>query len=228
MKILLIDDDKELTESLKRNLKNECFSVDIANDGEDGLFLACTNKYDLIILDNVMPKKKGKEVCEIIREKKRNTPILLLSVKSKASDKAELLNAGADDYMEKPFSFKELIARVRAILRRSQLPDIEVIRSGALTIDLSKQIVKCRNKEIYLTRKEFMLLELLVRNRNKVISRGMILEHVWDLAASPFTNTIETHIGNIRRKLKLSKKEKIIKTVPGRGYKIDLDEKYSS
>lgn len=225
MRILIIDDDKELTKSLKRGLKSECFSVDTANDPEKGVYLACVNDYDLIILDNVMPKMDGKEVCENIRKKKKRVPILILSVKSRVADKVELLDAGADDYMEKPFSFKELIARVRAILRRVQSVESKSFEKGSLIIDTSKQIVRRGKKEIYFTRKEFMLLELLARNRNKIVSRGMILEHVWGLTANPFTNTIETHIGNIRRKLKMNKKERIIITVPGRGYKICLDEK---
>ena len=222
MRILIVEDEKEIRNFLKKSLESECFVVDTAEDGERGSYLARTNDYDLITLDNIMPKKSGVEVCREIRKDGKNAPILILSVKSETTTKVDLLNAGADDYLTKPFSLDELIARIKALLRRPQEVENELLKIDDLTIDTAKQIVKRGNKEIYLTRKEFTLLKYLLKNKSFVLSRNMIMEHVWDMSADPFSNTIESHILSLRKKIDHGHKTKLIQTIPGRGYKIDL------
>lgn len=222
MRILLIEDERRISKFLKATLEAELFSVDVAEDGERGSSLAIINDYDLIILDNILPKKSGLEVCTYIRTKGKNMPIIMLSVKSDTATKVELLNAGADDYVIKPFSFDELMARIKAILRRPKHIEDDILHIDDLTLDTRKYIMTRGKKEIYLTRKEFMLLEYLLRNRGVVLSRGMILEHVWDMDTDPFSNTIESHILSLRRKIDPAGKKKLIHTVPGRGYKIDI------
>ena len=221
MRILIIEDEKEIADFLKANLEKESFVVDNAIDGEKGSFMARTNDYDLIILDYVLPEKDGLQVCKEIRAKGKAMPILVLSVKTETITKVDILNAGADDYLTKPYSFEELMARIKSLLRRPKKIASEVITIDDLVLDTNKYLAKRGKKEIYLTRKEFMLLEYLMRNQGIVLTRGMILSHVWDESADPFSNTIEAHILNLRRKIELPKKKKLIHTVPNRGYKID-------
>lgn len=222
MRILLIEDDKNLAESLKVSLESECFIVDIAEDGEQGAYCARLNDYDLMILDNMLPKKGGIEVCKEIRGCGKTLPIIMLSVKSDTSSKTELLNAGADDYLTKPFSFDELLARIRAIMRRPKQIESDVIQVDNLILDGNKHSAIRGDKEVYLTRKEFILLKHLMKNRGAVLSRAAIMENVWNMDADPFSNTIESHIVNLRKKIDFGKHKKLIATVPGRGYKIDL------
>lgn len=214
----MVEDDSEIRHFLKVSLEAEFFVVDTAEDGQEGIELGRINDYDLILLDNVMPKKNGKEVCLAIREKKKDVPIIMLSVKSEIPDKLELLNIGADDYLTKPFSFEELLARIRNVIKRTSKRKEDLLKLGDLTLDVRKNVVKEGSAEIHLTKKEFMLLELLLSRKNEVLSRGVIMEHVWDMNADPFSNTIESHIANLRRKLKIGKE--VIVTVPGRGYKV--------
>lgn len=222
MNLLLIEDDKEIVSSLTPQLKERGFVVDVAFDGEEGLAKAQKNDYDIIILDKGLPKKDGLEVCSSIRAAGKHMPILILSVKSEIDTKTELLNAGADDYMTKPFSFKELIARINALLRRPEKIEHTTLRIGDLTVDIEGRTATRGNKKLHLTTKEFSLLEYFLRNRGKALSRQEILEHVWDINADPFTNTIETHILTLRNKIESKKGERIIQTVPGVGYKIDI------
>lgn len=222
MRILVVEDEKEISHFLKVGLEAELFTVDIAEDGERGLFLAKTNEYDLLVLDNILPKKLGSDICRELRALKKSMPIVILSVRSDTATKVELLNAGADDYLIKPFSFEELIARVRALLRRPKQVESEIYELDDLKLDTKRHFVKRGNKEIYLTRKEFMLLEYLLRNKGLVLSRGMILEHVWDMDTDPFSNTIESHILSVRKKIDSKGRRKLIHTVPGRGYKIEV------
>lgn len=222
MRILLIEDEKAIINFLKPSLESECFIVDVAEDGERGSFLARTNEYDLIILDYIMPKKNGAQVCREIRKEGKDVPIIMLTVKSDIDDKVNLFNAGVDDYITKPFSLGELLARVKAILRRPRRSEREILKVDDLTFDTKSYAVKRGAKEIYLTRKECALLEYLMKNKGWVISRGMIIEHVWDINFDPFSNTIESHILNLRRKIDLPDKKKLIHTLPGRGYKIDI------
>lgn len=220
MKILIVDDDKQISSFLKEALQEECFEVDVASDGERGSFLGRTNEYDLIILDYALPKKDGRSVCQELRSDGQNMPILMLSVQSSPMTKAELLNTGADDYLSKPFSYEELLARVKALLRRSHEIRSEILTAGDLVLDCQSQTVKRGGDEIELTQKEYMLLEYLMKNKNSVISRAKILEHVWDMNADMFSNTIEAHISNLRKKIDPSGKENLIRSVSGRGYKI--------
>ncbi len=221
MKILIVEDEKEIRNFLKKNLEAECFAVDTAPDGEDGLYQAKINQYDLFIFDNCMPKMNGLELCREIRKNNITEPILFLSVKSETDIKVSALNAGADDYLIKPFSLAELNARVRALLRRKPHMNGEVISAHDLVLDTTKHTVHKDDVEILLTRKEFMLLQYLMENRGFVLSRGMILEHVWDMNADPFSNTIESHILSLRKKIGVDKKSSLIKTISGRGYRFD-------
>lgn len=222
MKILIIEDDMSVRNVLRLSLETKGFIVDEAEDGEIGSYLARTNIYDVIILDNVLPKKMGGHICKEIRESGITTPIIMLSSKQEVLTKIQLLNAGADDYVTKPFSFEELLARLSALVRRPKELKVPQISIGDFKIDLQSQTVKRLGKEIYLTRKEFALLRFLVEQKNKVVSRGEILEHVWDMAIDPFSNTIETHIMHLRKKLKDTKR-KLITAIPGRGYKFNLE-----
>lgn len=222
MRILVIEDEKELRDSLKAALKNESYSVDTASDGERGSYLARTNNYDLILLDNILPKKQGYDVCAEIRQSGKTTPIIILTSRDEIPDKVSLFDLGADDYVTKPFSFEELSARIRAVLRRPASLAVEELSAGNLTIDLKEQLVRRGRKEIYMTKKEYELLVYFIRNQDKLLSRGVIMEHVWDMNADPFSNTLETHILNLRRKIDSGQTHKLIHTVPGRGYKFGL------
>lgn len=220
MRILVVEDDVDMAKFLKKNLEAESFAVDVAHDGEKGSFAARTNLYDLIILDNMLPKKGGLDVCQEIRQAGKETPIIMLSACSEVTEKVSLLRAGIDDYVTKPYSFEELVARVRAVLRRSRAYQSEVLSFGNMLMDSASQEVRRGGTTIYLTRKEFSLLELLVKNSNKVVSRGMIMEHVWNMDSDPFSRTIDTHILNLRKKIECTDGRRMIHNVPGRGYKI--------
>lgn len=219
MKILITEDNSAIRNVLRLSLEAASFSVDEAENGEDGSFLARTNEYDLVILDNVLPKKMGKQVCKEIREAGKTMPVLLLSMKNEVNDKVDLLNCGADDYMTKPFSFDELMARMRALMRRPKPLQETVLRVSDLELHYERNQLFKKGKELYLTRKEFALLTHLLQHKERVVSRAELLEHVWDINADPFSNTIEAHILTLRKKLGDTKK-RMIRSVPGRGYKI--------
>lgn len=221
MRILVVEDEKGIQDFIKVSLEAECFVVDTADDGEKGLELARTGNYDAIVLDNMMPVKTGLEMIQELRSEGNITPIIMLSVKSEVMTKVDLLNAGADDYLTKPFSFYELLARIRALMRRPKKMESEVLKLDDLVMDTKKHLIYRGEESIHLTRKEFILLEYLLRNQGTVLSRGMIMEHVWDMNADPFSNTVESHILNLRKKIDLDGKKKLIKTISGRGYKID-------
>ena len=165
----------------------------------------------------------GGHICKEIRDSGANTPVLILSSKQEVLSKIQLLNIGADDYVTKPFSFDELLARIRSVLRRPHKIQYNILRIKNLEINFTAQTIRLRDKEVYLTRKEFSLLEFLTKNSNTVVSRGQILEHVWDMSIDPFSNTIETHIMNLRRKLKDTRRSLIL-SIPGRGYKFNLKQ----
>jgi DNA-binding response OmpR family regulator len=220
MRILVIDDSEEMAALIRQNLESEYFAVDVANDGERGLFLARTNEYSAVILDYMLPKMNGKNVCAALRKEGRTMPILMVSVKTEIPDKVDVLNIGADDYLTKPFSGQELVARLRALLRRT--PDIrrEIFQFQDVELDVQKHRVTRAGTEIHLTRKEFMLLEYLLRHAGDVVNRTAIIEHVWDAGLDSFSNTLETHVLNLRKKLEAVNSEKIIQTVSGVGYSI--------
>src|SRR5579872_1508 len=222
MRLLIVEDDKEIRSYLKSALEAEQFVVDTAEDGEKGAYLGKMNEYDLIILDNILPKKLGNEVCAEIRKKGKAPPIIILTVQSDVQQKVEMFNAGADDYLTKPFSFEELRARIQALLRRGKNVSEPILKIADLSLDTNKKQVTRKDTDIYLTRKEFELLEYMLQNQGRVLSRAMIMEHVWDMNADPFSNTIETHILHLRRKIDAGFDQKLIHTIPGRGYKVDL------
>jgi two-component system copper resistance phosphate regulon response regulator CusR len=224
MRLLIIEDDRETRDFLQNGLEAEGFVVDVAEDGEKGSYTARTNDYDLVILDNVLPKKEGIVVCREIRENKKSCRIIMLSVKSELPHKINSLNQGADDYLTKPFSFAELLARIKAVLRRPHMIEQDMLTIDDLILDRNKQTASRGKQHIYLTRKEFLLLEYLMKHTGNFLSRGAIMENVWDINSDPFSNTIETHIMNLRKKIDTAKRRKLIYTVPGRGYKIDVDQ----
>ncbi len=221
MRILIIEDDREIAGFLKQSLEAEYYAVDTAFDGEEGLSLALFNEYDLVILDISLPVKSGTEVCRELRSVGEDVPIIILSVKSDTLSRVELLNLGADDFVPKPFSFEELQARIRTILRRPKNIKSELAELHGYRIDLTNKLVRKNGKEIYLSRKSFMVLECLLRNRGKLVSRAKLFENVWDINTDPLSNTIDSHILGLRKKLDPAGKLKIIRTIPGRGFIID-------
>ena len=220
MRILVVDDEQEICTLLRLALSQHSFSVDIAQDGDKASSLARTNDYDAIILDNILPKKMGLQVCREIRAAGKTVPILVLSGILQAGTKVSLLDAGADDYMSKPFSIDELLARIRALLRRPKQIAEDILVFADLILNMKAHTVFRAKKEIHLTPKEFMLLEYLLRNKGAALTRSMILEHVWNMDTDPFSNTIESHILSLRNKLDGNGKTSLIQTVPGVGYKI--------
>ena len=224
MRLLVIEDDNGIAEFLKSSLEAELYSVDVMEDGERGSYAARTNDYDLIILDYSLPNKSGKEICQEVRAAGKSVPMIMLTVNTESLNKVEMLNLGVDDYVTKPFVFAELLARVKAVLRRPKPIQSDMLEVGDLEVDTTKYRVYRNKKEIYLTRKEFQLLEYLLRNKDSVVSRGMIMEHVWDKHGDIFSNTIETHILNLRKKVDIEGGAKLIHTVPGRGYRLSLNE----
>lgn len=221
MRLLIVEDDTSLMEQLKKNLEAQAFAVDVAVDGENGSYMARINDYDIIILDDSLPKKNTTEVCREIRNANKTTPIIVVSETTNVQKKISLLREGADDHLIKPFSFEELLARIQAILRRPTLRYKPILDIDVVKLDCHSQQVTRGEKRVYLTRKEFALLEYLMRNKGRVVSRGMIMEHVWNDETDPFSNTIESHILNLRKKID-SKRKPLIHNVPGRGYKIDV------
>jgi len=223
MKILIIDDDPAITELLKNSLESRLYTIETANDGERGAFLGRTGNYDLIILDYMLPKLNGAGVLKEIREEKKHVPVLMITVKSEITNKRELFALGADDYLTKPFLFDELLLRVQALLKRPPKTTSELIKIDNLTLNTKSQVVRRGGREIYLTKREFSLLEYLMLNRGHIVSRSQIMEHVWDYNADPFSNSVETHLASLRRKLNLNNRN-LIHTFTGRGYKLALNK----
>lgn len=221
MRILIIDDDATLLTSLRLSLESESYAVDTCSDGETGSYFARTNDYDIIILDVRLPKKTGYIVCSEIRNSGRTTPIIGLSITAEPTEAVTFLERGGDDYIAKPFSFHELRARIRCLTRRPHVMVSDILSIDTLTIDTQKHTVMRGTEYIYLTRKEFALLEFMLRHKQRIVSRGMIMEHVWNIDSDPFSNTIEAHILNLRRKIERSDRPKLIHNIPGRGYTID-------
>lgn len=222
MRILLIDDNTDLTSSLSANLLTAGFVVDCANDGATGAKLGRLNNYDAIVLDYNLPELNGQEVCQRLRAKGKNTPILILSVLTATDLKITLLNCGADDYLTKPFSTRELIARLHALGRRPRTQHNPVKQLGDLILDTQRYSVQRGRKILQLTPKEFKLLDQLLTNAEEVVSRAALLEQVWDDSANPFSNSLDMHISALRKKIDKSRKTSLIKTVPGIGYKLSL------
>jgi len=222
MKILLVEDDEAIAEFIVNSLKAEDFGVDWARSGLRGLMWAKVNQYDLAILDiNLGAGESGLDTCEAIREQGKIFPILVLSVINDPQTKISALNLGADDYLTKPFFAAELLARIRALLRREKKITGPKLVIADLEMDTLAHTVSRRGKSIALNRKEFALLEYMLRNVGTTLTRGMILEHVWDMNADPFTNTVDVHIRFLRAKIDDKYRKKLIKTIHGYGYKIE-------
>lgn len=214
----MIEDEKRLSETIKKGFEEAGFAVDQAFDGEEGLYLAESESYDVIILDILLPKLDGVIVCKKLRGKKVAIPILMLTAKAQVEDRVAGLDVGADDYLTKPFEFVELKARVNALLRRNyhQLETIIIIDN--LEIDPIKRIVKRNNKEITLTPKEFSILEFLARHKDKPVTRTQITEHTWDYNFDSFSNVVDVFIATLRKKIDGGQKNKLIHTIHGVGY----------
>lgn len=222
MKILLIEDDTNVVNFIKAGLEAKMYVIDTALDGDRGLFLARTNKYNLIILDCNLPKLSGYKVLLGIRQEKIHTPILVLSIQMTIDDKRKMFLSGADDYLTKPFIFAELLLRINALVKRP--PEIlkNILTIGDLSLNQNFKSVKRDKRVIYLTKKEYNLLEYLLLNQGKILSRIDILENVWDVNADPFSNSLEAHIMSLRKKLNCQGSKNLIHTFNGRGYKLSL------
>ena len=222
MRILIIEDEVKLAESLKKGLEKEGYAADFVTDGEAGQrrIEMSHNDYDVIILDLMLPKKDGFEVCRNVRAQGITTPILVLTARDATDDKVDALDAGADDYLVKPFSLSELLARIRALLRRPEevLP-IELSVQD-LRLNTSTRKVYRRDREVSLTLKEFGLLEYLMRHPNQVLTREQILDHLWDFAFDSFSNVVDVHMKNLRKKVDGDTNEKLLETIRGVGYRI--------
>ncbi|MEM7659237.1 MAG: response regulator transcription factor [Bacteroidota bacterium] len=222
MRILVIEDEVNVVGFIKKGLEEQGHEVSVAYDGEMGLELARQAPYQLILLDVILPKMNGRDVCRTLREEGHNkVPILMLTALSTTEDVVIGLDAGADDYLKKPFQFSELLARIRALTRRKELASAgSLLEVGDLTMDLHRKTVQRAGKEIVLTAREFTLLEYLVVNRERVVSRVDILEHVWEIDFDPGTNVIDVYINYLRRKIDKHFDYKLIHTVVGMGYVI--------
>jgi DNA-binding response OmpR family regulator len=218
MRILVVEDERRIADFIVRGLKEEHYAVDVAYDGEKGLYLAEINPYDLMIFDLMLQNHNGVDMCRRLRENKINTPILMLTARNSVKDKVSGLNAGADDYLTKPFSFEELLARVKVLLRRQQGEKTPILKIGNIELNQLSHEVTLSAKAVVLTAKEYSLLEYMMLNQNQVISRSMISEHVWNESFDSMTNVIDVHIKNLRNKIDKGTKKKLIRTIRGAGY----------
>jgi len=218
MRILLVEDERKLSAVVRRGLKEVHYAVDLADNGDDALFLAETNSYDLIILDIMIPGKDGISICRNLRKKKNDTPILMLTARDDVEDKISGLDAGADDYLTKPFSFPEFLARVRALLRRKNSEKSSGLKVADLELDQRTRKVSRAGKEIELTPTEYSLLEYLMLNVGQVVTRTMISEHVWNDDFESFSNVINVYINYLKKKIDNDHKKQLIHTLRGVGY----------
>ena len=225
MRLLIVEDDPNMARFLQKGLQEERYAVDVASDGEEGLLLASVSPYDLIILDIMLPKLDGLTVCNRLRADRRTTPILLLTARESVESKVAGLNGGADDYLTKPFAFAELVARVRALLRRgnTQQP-LTQLKAADLELDPVSHRVRRAGQEIVLTNKEFALLEYLLRNADQVLTRTAIIEHVWDMHYDSMTNIVDVHVRALRAKIDRDFSPPLIHTVRGVGYVLKTGE----
>ena len=227
MRILLVEDEEKVARFVERGLVAERFAVDVAADGISGLELADTYNYDLMILDLMLPRMEGSEVLRRVRLSNLNIPILVLTARDALADKVQHFEAGADDYLTKPFAFAELLVRVKALLRRGPVTRSSVLRVGDLELDRLSQQVKKAGKRIELTSKEYALLEYLMAHAGQVLSRTMIIEHVWDQSFDGVTNIVDVYVRHLRNKVDDLSERKLIKTVRGVGYAITDGESYT-
>ena len=224
MRILIAEDDTPLASFLRKGLEAEHYAVDVAGDGETARDLAVTYDYDLMVLDLNLPKRDGISVLQEVRNAKESVPILILSGRTRIEDRVAALDQGADDYVAKPFSFSELSARVRALMRRGKLPQQTTLQVDDLVLDRVERTVQRSGRKIDLTSKEFALLEYLMRNRGRCITRAMIIEHVWNIAFDTSTNVVDVYINYLRKKVDEGATRKLIHTVRGVGYLLSHNE----
>ncbi|HEY2003532.1 MAG TPA: response regulator transcription factor [Candidatus Saccharimonadia bacterium] len=226
MRILVVEDEHKIAGAIKRGLEQESYAVDLAYDGEEGLSSALTDEYDVIVLDRMLPGLlDGAEICKEVRANGVRTPIIMLTAKDKIGDRVEGLNAGADDYLVKPFAFEELLARLRALLRRPQDHVGNILTLDDLTLDTTTFEVKRSGRKIQLSQREYALLEYLMRNQNRILSKANIISHVWDYDADILPNTLEVYIGYLRNKIERPfRGPELVHTVRGFGYKLGISE----
>jgi two-component system OmpR family response regulator len=225
MRILVVEDETRMAALLKRGLEEEGHTVDVATTGTEGLFQAIEYEYDAVVLDGMLPEMDGFEVCRQMRASRRWAPVLMLTARDAVSDRVRGLDAGADDYLVKPFAFAELAARLRALLRRGAAERPAVLTAGDLTLDPAARTVSRGETPIELTAKEFALLELLMRNAGQVLSRGRILDHVWDFAYDATSNVVDQYVAYLRRKIDKPFGRDDLETVRGAGYRLRATNK---
>ena len=224
MRILIVEDEERLAKSLKMGLEKEGYAADYVMDGEaaERRITLCHKDYDLVVMDWMLPKKDGVDVCKSVREQDIKIPILMLTARFDTTDKVNALDMGADDYLVKPFSLDELIARIRALLRRPQQSLPTILKIGDIELDPSTRRVTVNGKEVKLTVKEFALLEYMMRNPNQVINRNQILDSLWGFDFDSFSNVVDVHMKNLRKKLN-NRRNKVLETVRGIGYKMKIE-----
>lgn len=218
MRILVVEDDSRVASFIRRGLREEQYTVDVAKDGEEGLFLAQTGEHDLLILDLMLPKRSGLEVLQALRAERITVPVLILTAKDELEDKVKGLDAGADDYLTKPFGFEELLARVRALLRRRGDMAPTLLRAADLELDTLRHRATRGGRDLDLTNREYALLEFLLRHANQAVTRTMLAEHVWEHDFDPLSNVIDVHIARLRHKIDDGCSPKLLQTMRGRGY----------
>jgi heavy metal response regulator len=218
VRLLVVEDESKVASFIKKGLEEEGYAVDLAADGELGLAMALERVHDLIILDIRLPKMDGLRVLQMLRRDKITTPVLLLTVRATIEDKVLGLDAGADDYLTKPFAFQELVARVRALLRRRAEAEPTVLQVGDLSLDPARRTVTRGGVKIDLTAREFALLDYFMRNPGRVLTRTMIAEHVWDYSFDTSTNVIDVYVNYLRKKIDAEREPKLLHTVRGVGY----------
>ena len=221
MRILLVEDEPRMANVIAKGLREQSYAVDVAEDGDVALYQASINDYDLIVLDVLLPQRNGFEVCRELRSRENTTPILMLTARASIDDRLTGFDMGADDYLTKPFSFRELLARIRALLRRDVQLRPEIFEVADLTIDSASHRVSRANRDVQLTAKEYALLEYLARRMGQLVSRAEIAAHVWDDSFDPFSNTIEVYINRLRKKIDDPHPNKLLHTRRGEGYILD-------
>jgi len=228
VRILLVEDEPRMAAVLAKGLREQTYAVDLARDGEEGLHLGSVNDYDLLILDVMLPKVDGHAVCRELRALGRRSPILMLTARGSVDDRVAGLDCGADDYLTKPFDLKELLARIRALLRRSSVLRPERLQVADLTLDTASHAVSRAGRAVTLTAKEYALLEFLVVNEGRVVGRELIAQHVWDENFDPFSNVIDVYIKRLRAKLDADSPRRLIHTRRGEGYLLAAERSASS
>ena len=221
MRILVVEDDRKVAGFIEMGLREEGYAVDVAKDGEEAIVLAHVNDYDAIMLDLMLPKKNGLQVAAELRREGRTTPILMLTARDATEDIVRGLDAGADDYLPKPFKFDELLARIRALVRRGGATRVERLTAGPLELDRLKHQAFAGGKMLDLTPREFQLLEHFMMHKDDVVRRTELLEKVWDMHFDPESNVVDVHVGNLRRKLREEGYDGLIETVRGVGFRLN-------